>query len=465
MARSNVSNFSLRKCACIEYLHCQTVLDISFSTTHSKIPLEIMNTHHKIAFLCQTIKLLIGISLLVIAIFLSNEVWNQFASKATSFKESEMEITESESPAIIIGFWPLKNMDHPSGVPYQSYEQWILGKDFDLTFGVIEYQTVKEMLVFNQTHTSSNISHGSIGKVVLTTLMSKYGNFFKISANIINIKAPFNAFVNVKFNDSIQEESLPDIEIYLTSEPNSFGVTMDDFVDGAVQIYGSVKGYNIVRIQPSKVFKLESKEKCQESSFYQCFESELFGQNYSQCPRKCAPISTPSNIMPLCESVEEFKCALEIVKRLQNDDSLHKCRSSCNVIDFHPRGKYTEEQNERKNVTFLYRIKEKMLKLEEEYLIQDFVGMLSSVGGTLGMFVGFSFVGLSSSIFDHLQRMLEKLMDKKSLSEVGNMPKGLIKVQNIKDEAAMEDRITLAERIQGLETELSIINSKIQNMK
>ena len=81
------------------------------------------------------------------------------------------------------------------------------------------------------------------------------------------------------------------------------------------------------------------------------------------------------------------------------------------------------------------------------------------------MFVGFSFVGLSSSIFDHLQRMLEKLMDKKSLSEVGNVPKGLIKVQNIKDEAAMEDRITLAERIQGLETELSIINSKIQNMK
>ena len=49
-----------------------------------------MNTHHKIAILCQTIKLLIGISLLVIAIFISNEVWNQFASKATSFKESEM---------------------------------------------------------------------------------------------------------------------------------------------------------------------------------------------------------------------------------------------------------------------------------------------------------------------------------------------------------------------------------------
>ena len=69
--------------------------------------------------------------------------------------------------------------------------------------------------------------------------------------------------------------------------------------------------------------------------------------------------------------------------------------------------------------------------------------MLSSISGTLGMFVGFSFVGLSSFTLDHLQRMLEKLMDKKPLSEVGNLPKELIKVQNIKNTAAMEDKMTL----------------------
>ena len=110
-----------------------------------------------------------------------------------------------------------------------------------------------------------------------------------------------------------------------------------------------------------------------------------------------------------------------------------------------------------------------MVKVEEEYLIQDFVGMLSSIGGTLGMFVGFSFVGLSSFVLDHLQRMLEKIMDKKSLSEVENMRKGIIKVQNVKDNATKEYEVTLAEQIQALDTklsrELSIINSKIQQMK
>ena len=428
-----------------------------------------MNTHQKIAFLCQTIKWLIGMILSIIAILVSYEVWNQFASKATSFKESEMEITGSESPAITFTFWPLKKMDYPSDVPYHSYEQWKLGEDFNLTFGVTEYRNVHEQVIFNETHTSSNISHSSMGKVVLSKIMSKYGNVFKISANIVNLTAPAHAFIEIEFNHTILDESLPKIEIHLTSQKNSYGASMHDFIDGAIQSYASVKGYNLVRIQPNKIIKLKSNAKCQESSFYECFEAKLFYQNYTQCPRKCAPISTPSNIMPLCESSEEFKCAFEIAKIVRNDNSLDKCQPSCTIVDYNQRKIYQEDKNEKRKVTFAYRIQETIMKVEEEYLIQYFVGMLSSIGGTLGMFVGFSFVGLLSFVLDHLQRMLERLMDSKTLSEVGKMPKGLIKVKNIKDTAIMEDKITLAEQIQALETkltrELSIMNSKIQDIK
>ena len=424
-----------------------------------------MNKHQKITLICQTIKSLIGIILSIIAILVSYEVWNQFASKATSFKEFEIEITESESPAITFTFWPLKNMDYSSNVPYQSYEQWKLGEDFDLTFGVTEYRNVHEQVIFNETHMSSNISHSSMGKVVLSKIMSKYGNVFKISANIVNLMAPSHAFIKIEFNHTILDESLPKTEIHLTSEVNSYGASMHDFIDGAIQTYDSVKGYNFVRIQPNKIIKLKTTGKCQESSFYECFESKLFSQNYTQCPRKCAPISTPSNLMPLCESSDEFKCAFEIAKKVQNDNSLDKCRPTCTIVDYNQRKIYQEDKNEKRKVIFAYRIQETIMKVEEEYLIQDFVGMLSSVGGTLGMFVGFSFVGLFSFVLDHLQRMLDRLVDKKSLSEVGNMPKGLIKVQNIKDTIAMEDQMTIVERIQALETELSIINSKIQNLK
>ena len=45
------------------------------------------------------------------------------------------------------------------------------------------------------------------------------------------------------------------------------------------------------------------------------------------------------------------------------------------------------------------------MKVEEEYLVQDFVGMLGSIGGTLGLFVGFSFLGGISSILHYLKNL------------------------------------------------------------
>ena len=45
-----------------------------------------------------------------------------------------------------------------------------------------------------------------------------------------------------------------------------------------------------------------------------------------------------------------------------------------------------------------------MSKVYEEYLIFDAIGMIGSVGGTLGMFIGFSMIGVISWIFRHLKK-------------------------------------------------------------
>ena len=44
-----------------------------------------------------------------------------------------------------------------------------------------------------------------------------------------------------------------------------------------------------------------------------------------------------------------------------------------------------------------------ILKIYQEYLIYDGIGMIGSVGGTLGMFIGFSFSNTISSILNFLQ--------------------------------------------------------------
>ena len=55
------------------------------------------------------------------------------------------------------------------------------------------------------------------------------------------------------------------------------------------------------------------------------------------------------------------------------------------------------------------------MKVEEEYLIKDFVGMIGSIGGTLGLCIGFSFLGGTSYLLSNLQDMVQKCLSKKKI--------------------------------------------------
>ena len=56
--------------------------------------------------------------------------------------------------------------------------------------------------------------------------------------------------------------------------------------------------------------------------------------------------------------------------------------------------------------------------------------MVSSIGGTMGMCIGFSFVWLSSFVLGHLQNFIGNLFGKKSKSEIGVLHNNVIKVEN-----------------------------------
>ena len=47
-------------------------------------------------------------------------------------------------------------------------------------------------------------------------------------------------------------------------------------------------------------------------------------------------------------------------------------------------------------------------------MVHDFVGMLGSIGGTLGLFIGFSLFGLISFSLENIQDFLTRFISKKS---------------------------------------------------
>ena len=233
-----------------------------------------MGLTNRLKVLHLLLKYLITLILLAISIVISKDVFDQYASKSTSYKQYEEVLTDNESVTLVIGFWPLKKMKYPDSTPYQSFEQWELDKDFELSFGISNYRTIQEM---NNWHNNDDadliISHSSIGKVEINEFVTVYGTYYKISANIIKVKTPYWAFVNVRFRNHILDDEIPSNDILMTSESNSYGMTMDDWVDGKRLKISKVKGFYWVSVQPKKMKKLK---KCSDStSFYECFGSEL----------------------------------------------------------------------------------------------------------------------------------------------------------------------------------------------
>ena len=65
---------------------------------------------------------------------------------------------------------------------------------------------------------------------------------------------------------------------------------------------------------------------------------------------------------------------------------------------------------------------QKSVSVEEEYLIYDFVAMISAIGGTMGLCIGFSFTEVANFLLRSLEKGLKRLVQacEPNLAEVEN---------------------------------------------
>ena len=209
-----------------------------------------MNTQQKVKIVCHLIKSIITIILTVVSILISKEVWEQYQTKATSFKQSEQDITENESVTVVVSLWPLKNTNYSDEVPYQAREQWQLNSDFNLSFGIAEYKLIREEVPLTEPNANLSIRHSSIGKVKFEKLTTILGDRYKISANLVNVKQPYDAFLQVKISENIPDDKIPEVVVIFSSEFNSYGAIMADWLEGDYVVLNKVKGFNFLFFQP-----------------------------------------------------------------------------------------------------------------------------------------------------------------------------------------------------------------------
>ena len=103
-----------------------------------------------------------------------------------------------------------------------------------------------------------------------------------------------------------------------------------------------------------------------------------------------------------------MQCSIEIAKSVfANITETNVCLKPCSILQYSGIVKYKERLDVAHSVQFKYRFANpQSVKVHEEYLIYDMIGLIGSVGGTLGMFIGFSFTGVVTCFFNFLKKLI-----------------------------------------------------------
>ena len=336
--------------------------------------------------LFKTLEWILFIGLIIVSGWFASEVLEHFFSNKTSFSQQKEKITDF--PVIFVSFRRSASEFNLSDVKIRYYATGIadwpyleIGKNDLYNDRYDKNESVIFESIENQWNSKSfRIIHAS-------PILEK--NMAKVE---IQIEHNVEHKTSYKFSDLVY--------FYITSQENSPGGSFYDFKDGKpLQVTmdkNNIVGYNI---QPQMTKYLRETGECQEEPYYKCIASQLDLIEINECSNKCIP-KIFSNLgknysTPFCQNDNDNERC--IIKKYheqvieEHQDFTTSCKKSCTNLEYF--GEVTlnmPTSSEKSGNWHMYNLRYKLtnpnfeLMVHEEYFIYDAIGMIGSVGGTLG---------------------------------------------------------------------------------
>ena len=334
----------------------------------------------------------IGFSIL--AGWFASGVLEQFFSRKTGFSQYEEEVTNY--PVLSIFFYDVQASEfnlNDTKILYCNYGNPNYHKKNPYAFHILE---IGENYFPNKKHNKTE-------KVILESLEIADGRkAFRIihTTPILDKKS---THINIRIYTKLEGKNgafSDAIIFFVTSQENSPGFFDKTWKDGkALKIAMNKNTFVKYTIQPQKTQYLEEIGKCQKDSYYKCIASQVDTIEFKECSaKKCMP-NVFANIgkdfhTSFCQNdTTTQQC---IFSQISNKKVGANCKKSCSnleyfgerVVNFPYRPK-SGSKYENWNVYWLQielTNQDLLSKVFEEYLIYDNIGMIGSVGGTLGNF-------------------------------------------------------------------------------
>ena len=411
------------------------------------------------------LKLVLFLGLLGGSLIFVEKNIEDYIAGGTSYSVTQQQLSPNDLPAVTI-CWPLEYL---GGERVTSGENFLLdarvthnedGHTHTEITTLIENRWVRTLhslqILLSQLWVIDGkdwkSDHPCMLKRKFTSKIPEKRQCYKITARWNgNEEINFNGFrVELAFKFFNDSGSSPGQgEVLFSSDENSFGLAKGVWFDGEVDCFPIVYSGGFFKIIEVSEY-LHLKSLCSHS-YYHCLADRLSNFdftrakiNYSgtQCnfEKLCAPVSLPYNRsqIPICSTDRDQACFGKILGDLILDQEKY-CQKSCRVENFKTlRSKkwVTLDDYDKWNWTGWIQRRSFLLGYEfdlasvntnrrsikpfktvhSEYLIMNGMSLVGNIGGTLGMFIGFSLIGATDWFFDHAKKLWSR-MTRRSLKE------------------------------------------------
>ena len=322
----------------------------------------------------------------------TGEILYTFLEKKTGFSESSEPMTELPTILVIIDSYP------GSDFKYQEH--------FNLSF--MEHTSSLSYLA-NLTWGENSVN-GSPLKVDFEEIFDGNHRGLKITPLMTySSEMPLHYTLTCTFWNTTDT---PVVMIRMSSEGNFISLNQIDIDPWFRASPGTTQA---VTIFPEKHVLLKSLGKCQDKSYSELWLHNLAKAVSPKCPTPCRKSlefldygkrwNQILEDLPFCQTPEEIECFHEMFEQAKPQVN----SKPCTRIQYKGVTKMWNSRHPFRNkARFILKFLDDFtMSVKEEYLIYDYVGFISSVGGTLGICVGISIYGFIEVAVTYFKKLLD----------------------------------------------------------
>ena len=303
-----------------------------------------------------------------------------------------------------------------------SEASFTINEDFKIAITAYQ-QPQKDPSVYLKNGANTFVSNENEYSINVTDVYSIQKGICYIIKSNLYIATQYTYILSVILQNSneIQKPNL--FQLTVTSNDDALGIILGLYGDAEPMFLQNIQFDNkstIINIRETIKTRILNCNK-NGTPYQKCLASglEKFVKS-SNCPGKCTPMIVRSHFdkyiddeekPPDCDSLEKERCVIQDEEKFMSNIS--QCKSQCTVKQYSAKPETIDHLNpfslEDGNRADLFFLSSTLTRtLIKEYEVYDTAGMIGTVGGSLGLFLGFSFYGVFSDALDLLIKNFTK---------------------------------------------------------